>query len=96
MRKDKFVYFVKEADQPLESCSKLFALTPAVKVPEPDRVQVMKEEQFSGLQEALLSNSASTSEEVSEVGVSKVDMLRKLIKERVQERKVAFPALFVS
>jgi|JI9StandDraft_1071089.scaffolds.fasta_scaffold107136_1 hypothetical protein len=43
-----------------------------------------------------MSNSTSSSEEVSEIGVSKVDMLRKLIKERILEKKVIVPSLFVS
>ena len=56
----------------------------------------MKEDQISGLQEALLSNTTSTSEEVSEPGVSKIEMLRKLIKDRMQEKRIAVPSLFVS
>jgi len=56
----------------------------------------MKEDQISGLHEALLSNSTCASEEASEFGLSKVDMLRKLIKDRVQEKKIAVPSLFVS
>jgi len=43
----------------------------------------IKEDVYVGLTEALLVNSTSSCSEVSDSGVSKLDKLRKLIKERI-------------